>query len=94
VSRALGALASLMGDYSRAELHFTGALATSDRIGAPPYVARASADFARMLLARGASGDAERARDLLTQARVIAEGIQMGGVLADVDELERQRADA
>jgi hypothetical protein len=28
------------------------------------------------------------------QARVIAEGIQMGGVLADVDELERQRADA
>jgi hypothetical protein len=94
VSRALGVLAALKRDYSRAELHFTDALATSDRIGAPPHVARASADFARMLLARGASGDADRAQALLTQARLIAEGIQMGGVLTDVAELEQQRAKA
>ena len=60
VSRALGVLASLMGDYPRAELHFADALATSERIGAPPHVARTSADYARMLLSRGA-GDHERA---------------------------------
>jgi hypothetical protein len=94
VTRALGVLASLLGDYSRAELHFTDALATSDRIGAPPHVARASTDFARMLLSRGAPGDAERAQALLTQARVIAEGIQMGGVQTDVAELEQPRAEA
>jgi hypothetical protein len=47
-----------------------------------------------MLLARGGAGDAERAEALLTQARVIAEGIQMGGVLADVADLEAQRAGA
>src|SRR5205807_3908657 len=65
VSRALGVLASLMSDYSRAELHFTDALATSERVGAPPHVARTSADYARMLLARGNAGDAERAHALL-----------------------------
>jgi hypothetical protein len=46
VSRALGVLATLMGDYSRAKLHFTDALTTSERIAAPPHVARTSADYA------------------------------------------------
>ena len=82
-----------MGDYSRAELHFTDALATSERIGAPPHVARTSADYARMLLARGDTGDAERARALLTQARSIAERIGQSAVLADVVGLTEQRAE-
>lgn len=94
VSRALGVLVSLMGDYSRAELHFADALATSERIGAPPHVARTSADYARMLLTRGAAGDHERAQALLTQARSIAERIGQGGVLADVVGLAEQRAEA
>jgi len=94
VSRALGVLASLVGDYSRAELHFTDALATSERIGAPPHVARTSADYARMLLARADAGDAERAHALLTQARSIAERIGQSGVLADVVGLVEQRAEA
>ena len=94
VSRALGVLATLMGDYSRAELHFTDALTTSERIGAPPHVARTSADYARMLLARGAAGDAERAHALLTQARSIAGRIGQSAVLADVVGLTEQRAKA
>jgi hypothetical protein len=94
VSRSLGVLASLMGDYARAELHFADALATSERIGAPPHVARTSADYARMLLSRGAAGDHERAQALLTQARSIAERIGQGGVLADVVGLAEQRAEA
>ena len=94
VSRSLGVLASLMGDYTRAELHFADALATSERIGAPPHVARTSADYARMLLSRGAAGDQERAQALLTQARSIAERIGQGGVLADVVGLAEQRAEA
>ena len=94
VSRSLGVLASLMGDYARAELHFADALATSERIGAPPHVARTSADYARMLLSRGAAGDHERAQALLTQARSIAERIGQGGVLADVAGLAEQPAEA
>ncbi len=91
-SRALGVLASMMGDYSRAELHFADALATCERIGAPPHVARTSVDYARMLLARGDAGDVERARTLLAQARAIAERVGQGGVVADVAGLvERAR---
>jgi class 3 adenylate cyclase/tRNA A-37 threonylcarbamoyl transferase component Bud32 len=90
VSRALGVLASLLGDDSRAEVHFTDALATSDRIGAPPHLARASVDFARMLLARGAPDDIERARALLMQARPIAERIGQHGVLAEIVDLDER----
>jgi hypothetical protein len=94
LSRALGVLASMMGDYSRAALHFEEALATSERIGAPPHVARTSADYARMLQSRGAAGDAERAQTLLVQARSIAERIGQGGVLADAANLTALRAGA
>ena len=70
------------------------ALVTSERIGAPPHAARTSADYARMLLARGAAGDAERAHTLLAQGRSIAERIGQRGVLADVVGLVEQRAEA
>jgi hypothetical protein len=83
-------LASLIGDYSRAEAHFADALATSDRIGAPPHLARTSADFARMLLTRGGAGHEGRAQALLMQARSIAERIGQGGVVAEVVEIEKR----
>jgi tetratricopeptide (TPR) repeat protein len=87
LTRPLGVLATLMGDYRRAALHFEDSLATSKRIGAPPHVARTSLDYARMLLARGDDGDAERACALLADARSIAERIGQCGVLAEVDDL-------
>jgi hypothetical protein len=83
-----------MHDYSHAERHFEDALATSERICAPPHVARTSSDYARMLLARRRPGGVERAAELLGRARTIAEDIGMRGVLADVGELERQLSDA
>jgi hypothetical protein len=89
VSRALGVLASLKGEYSRAELHFSDALATSERIGAPPHIARTHVDHARMLIARGAPSDVERAHELLGTARPLAERIGMAGLVADVEALER-----
>jgi len=90
VSRALGVLASLLGDYSRAELHFADALATGARIGAPPHVARTHVDHARMLLSRGASGDEQRARELLTTATTLAEQIGMAGLIADIRTLQQR----
>jgi hypothetical protein len=71
-------------------MHFTDALATSDRIGAPPHLARTSVDFARMLLARGGAGDEGRAQALLMQARSIAERIGQGGVVAEIVEIEKR----
>jgi hypothetical protein len=89
VSRALGVLATLMGKYSRAELHFADALATSERIGAPPHVARTLVDHARMLLSRRAPGDDQRARELLATAAPLAERIGMAGLIADIATMER-----
>jgi hypothetical protein len=89
VSRALGVLASLMGDYSHAELHFADALATNERIGAPTHVARTRVDHARMLVARGAPGDKERARNLLATARPLAKSMGMAGLITDIAALER-----
>jgi class 3 adenylate cyclase/tetratricopeptide (TPR) repeat protein len=87
ISRALGVLASLRGDYEAATRHFDDALATSQRIGAPPHVARTHVDRARMLLARDRPGDAERARELLAEASTIAEPLGLGGLVADMDAL-------
>jgi tetratricopeptide (TPR) repeat protein len=89
VSRALGVLATLLGDYSRAELHFGDALATSERIGAPPHVARTHVDRARMLFSRAAPGDAEQALELLATAKPLAERMGMAGLIADIAALER-----
>jgi hypothetical protein len=89
VTRALGVLASLMDDYSRAELHFADALATAERIGAPPHVARTHVDHARMLLSRGAPGDEQRARELLAVATPLAKHTGMAGLLRDIAALKR-----
>ena len=45
ISRSLGVLATMLGDFAGAERHFDDALATSERIGAPPHVARTQVDY-------------------------------------------------
>jgi hypothetical protein len=87
VSRGLGVLATLRDDFSGAAIHFDHALAVSREIGAPAHVARTSVDYARMLLARGAEGDATRANDLLRDARTIASDLGMTGLLSDIAAL-------
>jgi DNA-binding SARP family transcriptional activator/tetratricopeptide (TPR) repeat protein len=68
VARYLGLLAVTMRRWDEAMCHFDDALAMNERMGARPWHAHAQADYARMLLARAARGDAERARTLLDQA--------------------------
>ena len=43
-----------------------------------------------MLLARRQLGDAEQARGRLTTAAAVAREIGMGGLLADIDVMQRQ----
>src|SRR5207247_1015523 len=58
----LAVLAATAGDFDEAERRFADAASTHERIGAPNWLARTRLEFARMLINRGRSGDAEQAR--------------------------------
>jgi class 3 adenylate cyclase len=64
----LAVLATTVRDWDAADAYFRDAAATHERIGAPTWLARTRLEWARMLLTRAESGDAERAHDLLRQA--------------------------
>jgi tetratricopeptide (TPR) repeat protein len=68
VARGLGALATALGRFDDSERHFEVAIETEQRMRARPWLAHAQHDLAAMLLARGAAGDAQRARALLDEA--------------------------
>ena len=55
--------------FDEAEGHFEHALEVNARIGARPWLAYTQQDYARMLVARNGSGEAERAETLVRQAR-------------------------
>jgi class 3 adenylate cyclase/tetratricopeptide (TPR) repeat protein len=80
VSYHLGLLAATLGRFDDAEERFAAAAATEERIGAPAWLARTRLEWARMLLARRASGDAERARGLLGQALATARELGLAGI--------------
>jgi tetratricopeptide (TPR) repeat protein len=65
VDRALGLLATEIGDWQSAEAHFEAAIALDARMGARAWLARTKRGYARMLMARAAPGDRERAQMLL-----------------------------
>ena len=68
----LGGMAGVLGRYDEAERYFVEADDLNKR-GAMRYAeAQTNLWWGRMLLARGGSGDVERARDLLDSARMIA----------------------
>jgi class 3 adenylate cyclase/tetratricopeptide (TPR) repeat protein len=88
VSRAVGVLATLVGDVEGAERYFEDAMAVSRHIGAPAHTARTSVDYARMLLERRKSGDIDRARTLLKDGLAVASDLGMAAVAADAEHLQ------
>jgi hypothetical protein len=74
---ALGILATTLGRYEDADGHFATAAELEERLGAPLFLSRTHASWARALIARGRSEDLERAQHLLEQAEESAgaEGI-------------------
>ena len=76
----LGVLAATMSRWEDAERHFEDALAMNTKIGARPWIARVQCDHGRMLLARDAPGDRERAAELLRAASETADEIGMAVV--------------
>jgi tetratricopeptide (TPR) repeat protein len=80
VAHYLGMLATTLDRFEEADAHFTAAAATNERVGAPTWLARTRLEWARMLLVRRQTGDAERARELLRQALTTARELGLGNV--------------
>ena len=66
--RFLGVLATTMRRWDEAGRHFEQALNANARMGARPATAHTQRDHAAMLVRRGRTDDARRARELLTAA--------------------------
>jgi DNA-binding SARP family transcriptional activator/tetratricopeptide (TPR) repeat protein len=64
VSRYLGLLATTLESWEEAAARFEDALATNERMGFRPWLARTQEDFARMLRLRAEPGDEARADEL------------------------------
>jgi hypothetical protein len=93
VERFLGSLAAVTGDYETACEHFEIALERNLAWGMRQAVRLTRAEYAQVLLARGAPGDADHAVSLL---RAVLHGLETAGltVLADfvrvqLDGIER-----
>jgi tetratricopeptide (TPR) repeat protein len=67
-SRYLGVLAATMSRWTNAASHFERAIEMNAAMNARPSLAHSHRDYARALKGRGAPGDRERARELLTDA--------------------------
>ena len=87
----LGLLCTTIGDWPAAEGHFAAAAATHERIGAPTWLARTRLEWARMLLARAETGDAERADHLLGQALTAARDLGLPPIERGAVELLSSR---
>jgi tetratricopeptide (TPR) repeat protein len=85
VSRYLALLATGLERWDDASRHFEDALVANEHMGAWPWVAHTQEDYARMLLARGESGDAKQAERLLERALVTYRELGLKGPLERAD---------
>jgi class 3 adenylate cyclase/tetratricopeptide (TPR) repeat protein len=83
---ALGALATTLARYEQAEAHFAAAVEIEERLGAPLFLARTRAGWARALIARGGHGALDRAQHMLEQADTTAEHLGARGIAREVAE--------
>ena len=87
VARYLGLLSATEARWGEAERHFTDALDVNRRIGACPWLGHTQEDYARMLFARGEARDAEKAGQLLDDARATYRALGMTGPASDAPGL-------
>jgi DNA-binding SARP family transcriptional activator/tetratricopeptide (TPR) repeat protein len=89
VSRYLGLLATTLGRWEQAELHFEDALAKNARMGVRPWLAHTQLDYARTLLARDDASDRERALELLADARATYRDLGMEGWAKEASQMKQ-----
>lgn len=80
ISHHLGTLATVRARFAEAEAHFVAAADVDARLAALTWLARTRLEWARMLLARRAPGDDQRARELLRQALTTARELGLANV--------------
>ena len=80
VDRYLGQLAATLWRWDDAQRLYEAALRVDEALRSPPLVARTRYWYGRMLLERGARGDAARGRDLLAASLEVAERLGMVGL--------------
>jgi hypothetical protein len=87
----LGSLASVLGLFRDADIHFAAAAATHERMGAPTWLARTRLEWARMLLSRADPADVERVDDLLRQALATGRELRLTSIERGAVELLSSR---
>lgn len=83
-TRDLGLLAATAGDVEAAASFLEQAIEHNERMGSRPWAAQARCDYARMLLSRRGTGDAERAAGLLRAALDVARELGMEGLEEEI----------
>lgn len=89
-ARYLGMLAATMTDWTAAARHFEDALVMDTKTGARTWLAHGQHEYAKMLLARRAGGDRERAVSLMDQALATTREFGMRALEARLVALDRQ----
>jgi DNA-binding SARP family transcriptional activator len=82
MSRYLGLLATTLGSLDDAARHFEEAIAMNQRMGARPWLAYTQHDYGRLLTARNAPGDRQRAQALIGEAHATYEELGMQAPVA------------
>lgn len=83
---ALGTLATTLERYEQAEGHFAAAAEIEESLGAPLFLARTRAAWARALIARGRPEDLDRAAPMLDQADDVATRLGAEGIAHEITE--------
>jgi class 3 adenylate cyclase/tetratricopeptide (TPR) repeat protein len=86
IARVLARLATTLERYEQAESHFAAAAEIEERFGAPLFLARTRADWARSLIARGRPEDLVRAQPMIEQAEATARRSGAEGIMRNVAE--------
>lgn len=92
VAHSLGLLATLLGQWEKAQAHFDMAVCRHAQMEALPALAQSRYDYASMLLARGCPGDTEGAATLLAQAADSASALGMTRLSAQSEARQAQLA--
>jgi hypothetical protein len=93
-ARQLGLLAQTLGRYDAAVDHLIDAQTRAALAGMPAFLARIRYELAGALLARGGKGDVAQARELLENARGLAEELGQSGLLPLITERRSEAMNA
>ncbi len=93
LDRTLGILAAAGGAHDLALAHLNAGRAVAERVDALPTLALTALDEARVLAARRAPGDQERALARAREARLLAEHLEMSQVVRQAAPLEAGETD-